>query len=295
MNTFKKNIIKFYLQNFYECPNEKVRVKLLKKWSDLESKQNINNKMEYHAKHLCEQGYTFIPSYFKANILEDLKSDFERFINDKKWDEFKNIQFSREVLSSSVAFSQAAVDPFLMELIEYYIGKTIFLAELQGRRSERFVTPDYGNQMWHHDTKRKQVKIFIYLTEVLHNGQHMDILPKTHNIWHEFSQYEDTRYDQDRIKEYFDKYGKPFNFLGPAGSVCIFDTNALHRGNRNGPRRDILVFNYTAGRSLYPIPKPHPNASKHYSPKQKEIARLSGKFSIYQKIHTKGNRSNLLK
>ena len=274
MKFLKNHISNFYLQNIYERPHKKVRTNLLKKWNELKPNQNFYNKMGHHAKHLCDQGYTIIPVFFKGGVLEDLKSDFERFVSDKEWDKYKNIQFTREVLSNSIAFSQAVVDPFLTDLVEYYIGKKIFLAELAGKRSERFETPDYGNQMWHHDAKRKQVKVFIYLTEVPPNGQHTDILPKTHKIWHEFSQYEDTRYDQDRIKEYFAKYGKPFNLIGPAGTVFIFDTNALHRGNRNGPKRDALVFHYTAGRHLYPIPKPHPNALKNYSPKQRGIARL---------------------
>ena len=276
---FVKNYIsKFYLQNFYERPNKQIRTNLLKKWDELKSDQNFYNEMEHHAKHLCDQGYTLIPGYFNGSALANLKSDFERFASAKEWDEYKNIYLPRDALSNSAAFSQAVVDPFLTDLVEYYIGKKIFLAAWEGRRSERFMGIDENNEMWHHDAKRKQVKVFIYLTEVLANGQHTDILPKTHKVWHEFSQNGDNLYDQNRIKDYFAKYGKPINSVGPAGTVCIFDTNALHRGNRNGPKRDALIFYYTAGRHLNPLPEPHPNALKNYSPKQRDIARLKKYF-----------------
>jgi hypothetical protein len=276
MNFLKKSISKFYVHNIYERPNEKFRANLLRKWDELKTNQNFYNEMEHRAKHICDQGYTLIPGYFKGSVLANLKSDFERFASAKELDKYKNITLDREILASSEAFSRAAVDPCLTGLAEYYIGKKIVLAELQGRRSERFVTPDYGNQMWHHDAKRKQVKVFILLTEVPPGGQHTDLLPRTHKIWHEFSQYEDSRYTRDEMKEYFTKYGEPIHSVGPAGTVCVFDTNALHRGNRNGPRRDALIFYYTAGRrgTIFPVPKPHPDAVKDYSPRQREIARL---------------------
>jgi hypothetical protein len=102
----------------------------------------------------------------------------------------------------------------------------------------------------------------------------MNLIPKTHKIWHNFTNYEDTRFDGDQIKPFFKNFGNAVHCTGPAGTVCVFDTNMLHRANRDGPMRDVWVFNYTAGHALFPIPRPHPDAVRDYSSKQRKITRL---------------------
>jgi hypothetical protein len=136
----------------------------------MKATQSIYSTLEGHAKHLCNEGYTIIPEYYKGGILSNLKSDFERLASDKEWDEYKQLYILRDDLQKSIALSRVAVDPCLTGLVEYYWGKQIFLAELCGKRSEQAVLPDYGNNMWHHDAKRKQIKIFILLTDVLPGG-----------------------------------------------------------------------------------------------------------------------------
>jgi hypothetical protein len=43
----------------------------------------------------------------------------------------------------------------------------------------------------------------------------------------------------------------PVECAGPAGSVILFDSNGIHRGNRNlGPRREVVFGVYSAGRHL---------------------------------------------
>ncbi len=45
--------------------------------------------------------------------------------------------------------------------------------------------------------------------------------------------------------------GQVVECAGPSGSIVLFDTNGIHRGNRNaGPRRDALVGVYSMGRYL---------------------------------------------
>ena len=274
MKFLKKYISKFYFQNFYERPSKRHRECLLKKWGKLKSTHSFYEKIEHHAQHLVNQGYTILPEYYKGSLLSDLKSDFESFACNQEADQYKQLYISKDNLENSKSLSEAVVDLHLMELVEYYFGKPFYLAELQGKRSYQAILPDYGNNMWHHDAKRKQVKIFILLTNVLPDGQHLDLIPKTHKIWHDFSSYEDTRFDNKKIKHIFDNYGDAVKCTGSAGTVIIFDTNMLHRANRNGSNRDVWVFNYTAGRSLFPIGKPHPDAVKNYSSKQKAIARV---------------------
>lgn len=118
--------------------------------------------------------------------------------------------------------------------------------------------------------------LFILLTDVLIEGQPTSLLPKTHKIWHRIDGFEDSRYDDERMESFFRKYGDAVKCTGKAGTVCIFDTNMLHRANRGGETRDVWIFSYTAGRSLLPVSQPHPEALKGFSPKQRQITRAQG-------------------
>jgi hypothetical protein len=70
-------------------------------------------------------------------------------------------------------------------------------------------------------------------------------------------------------------YGQPIRCCGLAGSVVLFDTNGLHRGNRNsGPRRDIWQHSYTSGDHVYPLAGLHPDVGKKLNEDQKRIVHL---------------------
>ena len=159
----KKYISKLYIQNIYERPSKRLRKRLLKRWSELQSTHSFYNKIEHHAQHLVDQGYTVLPEYYKGSLLSDLRSDFESYACNQEVDQYKQLYISKDNLENSKSLSQVVVDPHLMELVEYYLGKQFYLAELAGKRSYQAILPDYGNNMWHHDTKRKQVKIFILI------------------------------------------------------------------------------------------------------------------------------------
>jgi ectoine hydroxylase-related dioxygenase (phytanoyl-CoA dioxygenase family) len=158
-------------------------------------------------------------------------------------------------LESSVAFSTLAIDPYITSLASYYWGKPIRLAYAHGYRLEPVSEREYRAFQWHHDLKRKQIKVMVLLTDVPANGQRMDYIPGSHVIWHRFTNHRDVRFTRDQALQ----FGEPIPCHGPAGTVVVFDTNGIHRGNRNpGPRRDQYTFNYTAGKALFTIPGIHP-------------------------------------
>lgn len=267
----RKKLTEIYRKLYYERPSEKYRRNLLTNLPALcdDACENFPEQ----AQHLCEEGYLILPQYFKGKTLADLKEDFERSANGKDWDRFNSIHIERDELINSISASREAVNPYLTGLVEYYWGKKIYLSEFSGLRHGSEISPDIQYKQWHHDAKRKQVKIFILLTEVKREGQPTSFLPKTHKIWHKIDNYEDSRFDESRMKPLFEKYGEAVYCTGPPGTVFIFDTNMLHSPNRGGAVRDAWIFSYTAGRSLLPVSGPHPEALKGFSKKQKQIFR----------------------
>lgn len=224
------------------------------------------------AEQLCRDGVLVLPSYFSGDDLKGMQLDFSRWMEGLDLPEDAKLELPASYLPGSMALSKAVFEPFLISLVRYYWGKPVYLANTSGTRLEPIVIEDYSAWQWHHDAKRMQVKVMIVLTDVPADGQRMYYLPGTHRIWHrKLGSFEETRVP----KEVADNYGEPIECTGPAGSVVIFDTNGIHRGNRNlGPRRDTWTNNYTAGRSLFPMSGLHPDVVPNMTPDQISLARI---------------------
>lgn len=257
---FKK--LKIFLKelehkHIYQRPSKNFRKKLLNDLSDLDQ---IKLKNDFEI--LDRDGILILPGYFQKFVF-DLKKEFENLIlnfsksvgklaeDDNKTD-IGHYSINNKGLMQSHYTSKIALDEYLTRLISYYWGKSIYLAQAGGTRLEPLdMKEDYRSMQWHHDTKYKQIKVFVLLTDINEYQQCTHYVPGTHKIWK--SKNDDGR----RTKEFMQKYPKPVHAIGNAGTVVICDTNGYHRGNRNNTvRRDLIVFNYTAGRYTFPIDFP---------------------------------------
>jgi len=251
----------------YERPSNTYRKRL--------SRLVSNPNFQEHTKQLIEEGVLILSSYFSNNVVKEMSEDFNK-ICASKLPEAKGLThidgaIGESYLSASKALSLAVVDPYLTALASYYWGKPIKLAYARGYRTEPIFPEEYRAFQWHHDLKRKQIKVMILLTDVPSNGQRMDYIPGTHRIWHKFKSQKDTVFSKDQALE----YGDPIPCSGSAGTVIIFDTNGLHRGNRNlGPRRDQYTVNYTGGKSIFPLPGLHPEVIQTLNGREKRMARI---------------------
>lgn len=231
------------------------------------------------AESLCRDGLLILPSYFDTAKLDQLKKEFERLIETtpvrKDAARTNSIHISTERLAESRIFSELAFEPNILALARYYWGKPVVLNGTGGTRIEPFDTKDYGSYQWHHDGKRKQVRVFILLTDVPDDGQRTDVVVGSNHYW-----YEDlTSSRLDRA--HAESSGKVVACAAPAGSVIIFDTNAMHRGNRNnGPRRDAWDFSYKAPNALTTALAKRPPLSSdvvaNLTDDQRFVARLDG-------------------
>ena len=271
-----------YYRYVYERPGVIYRAKLRNLISD--------QTFGMHCSQLIEDGVVILPSYFSGEQLKTMQQDFDRWC-ETKTPEPKGITHidggTGEIyLSTSIALSQAIIDPYILAIVSYYWGKPIKLAYARGYRTEPISPEEYRAFQWHHDLKRKQVKVMLYLTDVPADGQRMDYIPKSHVVWHSFRSQKQSVFSREQAAS----YGTPIPCCGPAGTVVIFDTNGLHRGNRNlGPRRDQYTVNYTGGRALFPLPGIHPNVSGSLSGHMQRICRcenLKPSILISKKMHS---------
>jgi len=232
------------------------------------------------AEQFCRDGVLVLPCHFQGEILRGMQADVNRWVEKITMDSVGRYvmnENTKAYLRDSAAFSRAAMDPWILALVRYYWGKPVFLAHSSGYRLD----PSPGGRkigpfQWHHDANRKQLKALIYLDDVSREGQRMDYLPGTHRIWHRFGRgpggYEETRIPDEAVVP----YGQPVRCAGPAGTVLLFDTNGIHRGNQNqSAKRDVWVFQYTAGRHLLPFSGLHPEVLGRLTADDRRLARAS--------------------
>lgn len=150
------------------------------------------------------------------------------------------IDFRRDPL-----FLEIILDELIAAAIEAYYGRPISLVLSMAQRLEPSDLYEGKAYQWHHDTKGKYVKAMWLLTDVPSDGQRMSFVCGSHTMTHRWTTYEQTRFSD----AYARRRGRVLECTAPAGSVIVFDTNGIHRGNHNaGQRRDVVVGAYSTGR-----------------------------------------------
>ncbi|MBI1833757.1 MAG: phytanoyl-CoA dioxygenase family protein [Candidatus Andersenbacteria bacterium] len=225
---------------------------------------------------LSRDGVLILPGYFTGEPLQQMQQDYNRWCELKSGSDrygFKDFDGGKQesYLATSYSMSKVAVGPYLTALVSYYWGKPIRLAYCHGYRLDPIEPQEYRAFRWHHDLKRKQVRVMVLLTDTPVEGQRMDYIAGSHRVWHRFTNHRQCRFTEEEARS----YGSPIHCVGPAGTVVLFDANGIHRGNRNlGSRRDQYTFNYTAGRALFPLPGLHPEVVKQLTDRQRRMVRI---------------------
>ncbi len=168
------------------------------------------------------------------------------------------------------------LDELILAAVENYYERPVYLV---GGRAQRLspIEP-YTDKafQWHHDAKGKYLKAMWLLNDVPVDGQRMSYIPGSHRQRRAFTTYQETRLTEQEAR----RTGPVFECAGPAGTVFIFDTNGIHRGNRNrGPIRDTVVGIYSAGRYRMGCSFEDGKLS-HLSAWQKDVLSRSRKASL---------------
>jgi hypothetical protein len=240
-----KKCMDLYVRYVYERPWPLYR--FWKLWT--------NPTMRADCETLCERGIVVLPQYVSGSVLKTIQSEFDTWCKSKSPDNKKTTKIdgglNESYLSTSESLSSVAVDPYIRHIVDYYLGKPSSIAYTRGYRTEPVPHERYRAFQWHHDLKRKMIKVMLLLTDVAADGQRMDYAVGSHTIWHKFDSQRDTVFTD----EYVESSGYPIvPACGKAGTVIIFDPNGYHTGNRNmTARRDQYTFNYTAGLAIFPV------------------------------------------
>lgn len=258
-----------YDRQVHERPSASYRSKVA-------ARTGLENFLEY-ADTLCANGAVVVPGVFDSARLEEMRAEFERLIDTNPHNPqataTKSVHIATARFRETALFSELAVDPDVLALVQYYWGKPVVLNGTGGTRYEPAELADSGSNQWHHDGKRKQVRVFLFLTDVPPDGQCTLYVPGSHKTFH---------YDvsHSRLsKEDVERTGTIERCYGPAGSIAIIDTNLAHRANRNpGPRRDTWNYAFRApnpvSTQLNPVPELHPDVVAKLTPEQRWIARI---------------------
>ncbi len=258
-----------YDRYVYERPNASYRRRIAERATMIDF-------LDY-AEMLCAEGAVVVPSFFGEADLARMRQEFERLVNTNPPNpqavKENAVKISTARIHESVLFCNLAFEPNLLALVQYYWGKPVVLTGSAGLRYEPALLEDHGSNQWHHDGKRKQTTIFIFLTDVPADGQCTKFVPGSHRVF-----YHDITQSRLAPAQAL-KYGTPVSCAGPAGSIAVIDTNVAHRATRNlGPRRDVWTYTYRApnpvSTRLRPVLALHPDVVKSLNEKQRRIARI---------------------
>lgn len=142
----------------------------------------------------------------------------------------------------------------LFSILKNYFKCKYFISDFDVRRVlassyEDVLKFGNSNSDWHKDTRGKQIKMMIYLTPVTKTDSYFSLIPGTQkNITLNFKE---SRFEEGKVNT-----KKEVKFLSnEKGRAIIFDTNVIHRLNRNAKSniRDTMTINFTAGQYLKQI------------------------------------------
>lgn len=231
-----------------------------------------------HADELRREGIILLPQYFGGEQLARFQAAFEAAVAGRpgtNQDSFYN----DSVMQLDPAFLDAALDPFLLQIVGDYYQKQFGLGRADAMRLLPSAAGRTGSFQWHHDARGRQVHLMVLMSDVSREGQAMTYLRRSHSRY--YSHYRGiakTRFDKDLEGQ--DIADRIVWVAGTAGTVALFDANGLHSGNRNDVEgRDTLTFCYVSWRHFRKIQarKEHVNA---LSDARREVLTYNPHFSF---------------
>lgn len=223
-------------------------------------------------KNLRTTALASFPGFISEHTLGEIRKSIADVYSGKRKDIVLNAQkdVAYDVIANPLMLNpellKIATDPFLVSIIENYFQCDVYLADVDMRRVYPISMEDfekkseknrsgYSSSHWHYDTRGRQIKIMIYLSDVDESSQNFAYCPGTHlphpAISRSRTDFSASRYSDDWVKthkiESIECYGK-------SGTLMLFDTNCVHRLRRkNSSIRDTFTCYYTPGQELRPL------------------------------------------
>jgi hypothetical protein len=198
---------------------------------------------------LEEKGAVRLPPLVDPQTLTRMKATFRTRLQQMRCnncDGYERTERKRlmvqDVLTLEQGFVDLAIHPLVKALADDYLGSAYELCEAKGWRSLPTRKDFHGwhGDKWYDQTKvngaiPRELKVAMYLSDVTSGafqyiaGSHRQTAP------HHLQRQEVEHLPRERMIE----------FLGPAGTVVLFDTSGIHRqGIPIRTPRDAIFYNY---------------------------------------------------
>jgi hypothetical protein len=204
-------------------------------------------------KELDDCGYLSLGKIISDNDLNRVKNALDKIVEEGKsnYSESNYYHLIPDPMLIEELFNLSNLSE-VIQVAEMYFKRKVFLADVDVRRippvSQKEVSSfGLSSSNWHRDTRGRQLKLMIYLTDVSEKDSNFSFYPKTHKkVTYGFDK---SRFDENIFES------EPIEWYGKAGEAMIFDTNIVHRLRRKalGNVRDSITFYYTPGQHLRKI------------------------------------------
>jgi hypothetical protein len=136
------------------------------------------------------------------------------------------------------------------EICSVYMGHSSRTAVYMANRVQPSLGQVGSGGGWHRDSYRRQIKCFIYLSEVTISNGPLAYIPKSHKARNKMlnlaksSELKRARYTAERDMQYFNDCSQPLT--GSVGTVVLADTSGIHQGMPvfNGERLMLTQYRY---------------------------------------------------
>jgi ectoine hydroxylase-related dioxygenase (phytanoyl-CoA dioxygenase family) len=218
-----------------------------------------------HVRSLQEKGYASLGSVLATSDLREIRSAIDAALKrqrsdvEVKWHE--KVQYARVVnpLRLHSKLVELAAHPLALAVAEGYFRRQPYLADVDLRRVEAVSMEGLGPQhvsssSWHRDTRGRQLKLMVYLTDVGERDSNFSLVPGSHRGQH----VRKGTYMESRLRDSEVADRQTLEWYGAAGEAMLFDTNVIHRLRRKAGAsvRDSITYYYTPGQSLFALDFP---------------------------------------
>jgi hypothetical protein len=153
-------------------------------------------------------------------------------------------------------FLSLSTDPLILGVIARYLRRPFYLQQSVASRYLPMEPKDFGSFQWHHDAWGRKVNVMFLFTDVGDRDQYMAYVEGSHRHYHNFDRCRNSRFGEEEVRNLFPG-ASHMRCTGAAGTVFVFDSNGMHRGNRRtGRHRDTLITSFNAGRYVWTFDVP---------------------------------------
>ncbi len=214
---------------------------------------------------LEQQGFASLGSIVTSTELSEIRSAIDAAVRKQrsdvaaKWsDKVQYTQILSPLRLHNTLVAMAA-HPMALAVAESYFRRQPYLADVDLRRVEAVSMKALGSEhvsssTWHRDTRGRQLKLMVYLTDVAETGSNFSLIPGSHRGHYRRK----STYMESRVRDLEVDGLQTLEWYGAAGDAMLFDTNVIHRLRRKAGAavRDSITYYYTPGQSLFALDYP---------------------------------------